>query len=384
MFKVELKKIPPKLKSYFKKKAVCHETSLEISDISPIERELSSIEIPHCSNLKSLLGLLRDYTPFKRTCTVLEEYSAEALVPSASRALLFFLTRHFKPHYALEIGTYRAGSTEIIARALRMNGRGTLLTIDPFGKERVPAILNTWPKNVSQHVEFMPLSSMDCFIELSRRSIECELIFVDGDHSYEYALYDLQMAARHIKPGGIVIMDNAEQTGVYWAVKDFLKSHTDWRELGDSIAHHDPSHPFETMHPSFPDSSFLLLQAPTYILVSSIPRSFYTRYAEEKGLAGFHLHLSGEQDEGVLHALVFFRSFYHGGYDGIPEQMFHHMHIPIHAGEKEKHVSFQNPYVTQMIAEHSYRTYEIILSWQPKESDQGLVLVQSPEPIKLS
>jgi len=62
-----------------------------------------------------------------------------------------------------------------------------------------------------------------------------DLIHVDGDHSEEGCLKDLQLAATCIRPGGIILADdfkenppwNRAQTGVTAAVKKFTES-SDW------------------------------------------------------------------------------------------------------------------------------------------------------------
>ncbi len=62
-----------------------------------------------------------------------------------------------------------------------------------------------------------------------------DLVLVDGGHDDQYALFDLQMTARLLKPGGIVIMDNAEQTGPFKAARTFLAENRAWRELGGAL-----------------------------------------------------------------------------------------------------------------------------------------------------
>lgn len=58
------------------------------------------------------------------------------------------------------------------------------------------------------------------------------------------ALFDLQMAARRRRPGAIVVMDNAKQSGPFRAARDFLTINPLWRELGNAIAGAAPSSPF--------------------------------------------------------------------------------------------------------------------------------------------
>ena len=316
--------------------------------------------------------------------SVFSVYPETALINALSRSLLYFLTRYLRPDYALEIGTYKAGSSEILTHALLTNGTGTLITIDPFGQERVPPILDSWPDSLRKHISYMPVSSMDCFIHVEQCKMLFDLLFVDGDHSYEYALFDLQMAARYTKPGAVIVMDNVEQTGVYWAVKTFLSICPDWRELGTSIKEYDPGNPYNTMKPSIPGSSFLILQAPKQMMITDRPRSFMTSYASERGLAGFDLTFNGEQEDGIMSALTFFRSFWHGGYSGEAEQKMEIVSFPIAKGETARRIQFSEPFMTGHVPAHSYRTYEIVLSWLPKGKGSPIELIKPPEPLRIT
>lgn len=53
-----------------------------------------------------------------------------------------------------------------------------------------------------------------------------DLIYIDGDHSYEGALSDAQLAYPLLKKGGIMIFDdyNNPEFGVFQAVNDFLEN----------------------------------------------------------------------------------------------------------------------------------------------------------------
>ena len=47
---------------------------------------------------------------------------------------------------------------------------------------------------------------MDFFARMVLEGKVFDLLLIDGNHDYEYALFDLQMAARLVRPGGIVVM----------------------------------------------------------------------------------------------------------------------------------------------------------------------------------
>ena len=312
-------------------------------------------------------------------------YPKKSLVGAQSRSILYFLTRYLRPKAVLEIGTFCAGTTEIFAQALEANGVGQVVTTDPHGAQRVPPILQSWPAKLRNRAIFLPLSSMDCFIEVGKHGVTFDLAFIDGNHSYEHALYDLQMAAHYMSPGSVVVMDNFEQAGVYWATKHFLKQNPAWSELGHSIATHQPQDPFNSATSSFPGTSFLLLHAPSDILVTDLPRSFVKNKRTDIGLSSYRFELTGTQPEGVLHTVTFFRSFPHGEeVNVLPEELANVAKVSVPAGTTSLELSFPTPFVTQHVPSESYRVFEIILSWAPCDGVTPLRLMAEPMPQTLS
>src|SRR5947209_5202468 len=69
------------------------------------------------------------------------------LTPLEEICTLCFLIERLQPPTVLEIGTFFATTSKIMAEALSRCGRkGKLVTLDPFGGHRVPAIIRTWPE----------------------------------------------------------------------------------------------------------------------------------------------------------------------------------------------------------------------------------------------
>jgi hypothetical protein len=73
-----------------------------------------------------------------------------------SRAFLHHLIVMRRPERVLEIGTYDAGTAEVTARALWEVGHGHLETIDPFGGERCPPIIDSYPPELQGRISFFP------------------------------------------------------------------------------------------------------------------------------------------------------------------------------------------------------------------------------------
>ena len=157
------------------------------------------------------------------------------MTPVEETALLFAVIQRLRPRWSLEIGTFFANTTRIMAEAVAEAGiDGRIFTIDPFGQERVPGILGSWPESLSSVVGFHPWNSMQYFLDLETRSIAkgadspLGVVFVDGHHTFEYALFDILRSADHLLPGGVIFVDNLEQDGPKSATLQFLRWNPAW------------------------------------------------------------------------------------------------------------------------------------------------------------
>jgi len=119
--------------------------------------------------------------------TYFESYPPRSLMGPHSRAILFSLIRMLRPKVVAEVGTLFAGTTETLAHAPWENGEGVIHTTDPFGADRCPPIIGSWPRELQEITEFHPLNSMDFFGTLAQRRIALDMVLVDGSHDYEYA-----------------------------------------------------------------------------------------------------------------------------------------------------------------------------------------------------
>jgi predicted O-methyltransferase YrrM len=129
-----------------------------------------------------------------------------------SAELLYGLVRSIKPEVCVEIGSALGKSASHIGMALKENGRGILYAIDPH-----------------QPTEWNDFNAIDSFKEFTRNiyalglreqvsiirsysdaaarewRLPIDLIFIDGDHSYEGVKRDWELFLPHIKPSGIVV-----------------------------------------------------------------------------------------------------------------------------------------------------------------------------------
>ena len=80
---------------------------------------------------------------------------------------------------------------------------------------------------------------------MERQHIHPELVFVDGNHDYEFAFFDIACGARTIAPGGFIVVDNIAQPGPFFAARDFLAANPDWRELGTAATDYNRDKAFD-------------------------------------------------------------------------------------------------------------------------------------------
>ena len=305
-------------------------------------------------------------------------YPGRSLMSDHSRAVLYSLVRLMRPQLVAEIGTLHAGTTEVFARALWENGGGVVHTADPYGGERCPAIISQWPVELQRHAQFHAKSSMDFFARMVLESKTFDLLLIDGNHDYEYALFDLQMAARQIQPGGIVVMDNAEQSGPFQATRAFLAENPAWRELGGAIAAYDPFQPFDRSRASLPYTSFLILQAPTHLSIGPGPHSWGQSWIDVPRIAGLRLELV-EPCKGVLIYQVHLRGFADGNRWVKEERLDGSFRIDSAGGEAID-LRFDRALEINPEFDSTLYTMELDLSWQADPGSPRLALKALPTP----
>lgn len=135
----------------------------------------------------------------------------------------------------LEIGTLFADTARYLAEAMAEVGGGHLTTIDPYGGHRVPGIIESWPVALQQYVTFGAENSMTFFANLEEsrapigRDAPFDIAYIDGNHLFDYAYFDLMRSAHYLRPGGALVVDNVEQSGPNEAVRLFRQRHTHWQ-----------------------------------------------------------------------------------------------------------------------------------------------------------
>ena len=239
---------------------------------------------------------------FSETAAAIYKTAAaqRGLISAASSALIYTLVRNARPRHVVEIGTYYGGTSEVICQALQENGSGILHTVAPFEAERAIPIFDSWPRELRRHLEFYLMTSMDFYYRLNARGIRPEIAFIDGDHSYQAALFDIQSLARLLARRGFLLVDNVSQPGPYYAAMDFLQRNPDWTKCkARDPKWADPNKAFDRERTSVPETDFEILRAPPGYSIGSRPVTFgeMPSATEVKGL-----RIHAESAGGTLHA----------------------------------------------------------------------------------
>jgi Methyltransferase domain len=246
---------------------------------------------------------------FSETEAVIYKAAAtqRALISSAAAALVYTLVRNAKPLHIVEIGTYHGGTSEVICQALHENGSGILHTVGPFETECVIPIFESWPPELRRHLEFYPMTSMDFYYRLYARGIRPEIGFIDGDHSYQVALFDIQSLAKLLARRGFLLVDDISEPGPYYAAMDFLQGNPDWTRCKA----HDPqwadsNKAFDRERSSIPETNFEVLRAPRGYSIGSRPVTF-GEVPSGTEIKGLRIH--AESACGTLHVQCVLRGF---------------------------------------------------------------------------
>jgi predicted O-methyltransferase YrrM len=229
-----------------------------------------------------------------------QELSGRSLLSPEAQALLFTFVRNLRPAHVFEIGTYLAGTSEAICRALAANGTGLLHTTDPFSLAAVPAILLKWPRQLRRHVRFYHLDSMAFFMRMEQMGVRAQLIFIDGRHDYQFAMFDLSMAARTLEPGGLILLDNVSQPGPYLAATDFLRDTPGWRECGNPGGRAGDNLPFDKQRARIHNSDLIALRAPSDLVVGARPVLLGERGFDRQEIRGVKLTIVEKSARGTL------------------------------------------------------------------------------------
>ena len=122
---------------------------------------------------------------------------------------LFRVVRETKPQRTLEVGMAWGLSSLFICEALRQNGRGSHVAIDPFqDRFHHGGIWNVNRAGLGDLLTFHERPSQLVLAELASKKERFDVIFIDGAHVFDAAFVDFYFADMLIPIGGVLIFDD--------------------------------------------------------------------------------------------------------------------------------------------------------------------------------
>lgn len=156
--------------------------------------------------------------------------------------LIYTHVVNLRPRRVLEVGTHIGSCSLVIGAALRVNGYGKLLTLEPQAHYQTMARENIEKAGLSDGVEIVSHFSYEeaCKTRLAAQG-PFELIFVDGSHDYDDTLHDIELCAALLHDNGCIIlhdtgkdgpgMDSTGKGGARQALYDFTQRRPDMKTI---------------------------------------------------------------------------------------------------------------------------------------------------------
>ena len=158
------------------------------------------------------------------------------------RNLIYTMVLNLRPRIVLEIGCHIGNGAVVIGSALRKNGYGKLITLEPAPHYQQIAAKYIAKSRLQSFVQIVPQYSYDPSCqEFLRQQAPFDLIFIDGAHEYDAAMADIVLSAEIMHDNGIAILhdtgrmsseiDRSGKGGVRRALHDYVGIHPDMRSI---------------------------------------------------------------------------------------------------------------------------------------------------------
>jgi predicted O-methyltransferase YrrM len=130
---------------------------------------------------------------------------------------IYALARHYRPENVVEVGTFAGGTAVGFARAMVENGSGQLICVDQdvYSSGTFPVVTQRNLRRAGLPDSQVRLCCGDSKEQLPKLAGELrarvDIILVDGDHTYDGALLDLNNCLPLIKPGSLILVHDVDR-----------------------------------------------------------------------------------------------------------------------------------------------------------------------------
>ena len=160
--------------------------------------------------------------------------SPPAVAPARGE-YLFRLVRERRPALTLEIGFAYGVSTLFIVEALRQNGQGRHIVIDPLEHTRFDGLglRHVAEAGLATLVDFREEPAELCLPRLVAEGVQVDFAFNDSGHLFDHVVTEFVFLARLLRPGGVLVFDDTNLPGVARAC-DFIAANR--RDFSEAVA----------------------------------------------------------------------------------------------------------------------------------------------------
>ena len=153
-----------------------------------------------------------------------QAFRSAGALPLTELVVLSAICRHVKPETVFEIGTFTGSSTLTMAKHTPDETRIFTLDLDPADRGRTEMELDIGDiqgqdytvgvmfRGTAQEQRITQLYGDSVIFDFGPYDDLIDLVFVDGNHSYENVGRDSESALRMLRPGGVVIWDDYQPT----------------------------------------------------------------------------------------------------------------------------------------------------------------------------
>jgi hypothetical protein len=142
-----------------------------------------------------------------------------------------------RPERVLEVGAaYGLASVAILSALEELDGKGTLVSIDPYQRERFRdgGLALVARAGLAHRHEFIGDFDYLALPELVRCGRRFDLVYIDGYHSFDFVLVDYFYSDLMLDVGGVVGFNDCGWKSVFRVLR-FIQSHKDYEEIDVGI-----------------------------------------------------------------------------------------------------------------------------------------------------
>jgi len=151
-------------------------------------------------------------------------FDAPAQLSMSERLALFSLALGRRPERALEIGSFRGGSAQLLVHAMDLNNFGRLTMIEPH-PQFPPGLWDS----LAHRATLVQKTSPEAFDVIEGHF---DFVFIDAVHTRENVRADLSAVAGRLIPNSIVLLHDVLHPAVRAGISEVLSEHADLINCG--------------------------------------------------------------------------------------------------------------------------------------------------------